>query len=243
MFDSLNFDTLVTKIYADTMAGIELYAPKFIWALAIIIFGTLLSIWVYKLTLSIYRKFNIGTLVDAIESNLEVKEIQTRKDWIQLKRRSTQRKKLTDRVRLDTLLAKSFSYYVFLIFFRFSVVAIGINDVEKFLADLISYLPNLFIGVMIWFFWMRFSDTVYDVIYHTMEFTKQKAGRVIAMGWKIVILFFTLMLVLNYLKIVDQLIINTFIIGFVATITIGVGLAFGLGWKDLAKEILESFKK
>ncbi len=243
MLDSFNLDAFFSNIYADTMTNIELYAPKFIWALAIIIFGTLLSIWVYKLTLYIYRKFNVEKLVDTIESNLEVKEIETKEDGTPLKRRSIRRKKLTDRVQLDILLAKSFSYYVFLIFFRFSVVAIGINDVEKFLADLISYLPNLFIWVMIWFFWMRFSDTVHDVIYHTMEFTKQKAWRVIAMGGKIVILFFTLMLVLNYLKIVDQLIINTFIIGFVATVTLGFWLAFWLGGKDLAKEILESFKK
>gem|GEM_PF-1318656 len=43
---------------------------------------------------------------------------------------------------------------------------------------------------------------------------------------KIIILFFTIMLVLHYIKIVDQLIISTFIIGFVSSISLGCAIAF-----------------
>jgi len=51
------------------------------------------------------------------------------------------------------------------------------------------------------------------------------------------------MLVLNYIQIVDQFIINTILIGFISMLTLAGGLAFGLGGKDIAKEILESFRK
>jgi hypothetical protein len=84
-------------------------------------------------------------------------------------------------MRVDTLIAKSFSYYIFLVFFRLSIVVIGITEVEQFLADLIGYLPSLFIAVCIGFFGMRFSDTVYDVLFHTLELTRQKTSKIIAM--------------------------------------------------------------
>ena len=63
------------------------------------------------------------------------------------------------------------------------------------------------------------------------------------MGAKIIIMFFTLMIMLNYIKIVDQFIINALFLGFITTITISFGLAFGIGGKEIAREILENFRK
>jgi small-conductance mechanosensitive channel len=77
-----------------------------------------------------------------------------------------------------------------------------------------------------------------------MNITKQKTiSKVLAMWAKIIILFFTLIVVLNYTKLVDQVIINTILTWFIAMLTLAGGLAFGLWWKDIAKEILEGFKK
>jgi RimJ/RimL family protein N-acetyltransferase len=55
-------------------------------------------------------------------------------------------------------------------------------------------------------------------------------------------LFFTLMVVLNKIGI-DSTIINTVLIWFISMLTIAWWLAFGLWGKDIAKEILESFRK
>ena len=209
------------------------------------IIGIFISVVIFRLTLYVYSRFKIGNLIDKLEIDIWITDFADGQETgmtLQEKRKQ-HRKKLTERIKVDKLLAKSFSYYIFLVFFRFAIVIIGIHDVEKFLWDILAYLPNLFIWVVIGFFGFRFSDTVYDVIYHTLEVAQQKASKVIAMWGKIIILFFTLMLVLNYIKIVDQFIINTFFFGFVATISVAVWLAFWLGGKDVAKEILESFKK
>jgi hypothetical protein len=63
------------------------------------------------------------------------------------------------------------------------------------------------------------------------------------MSAKVIIMFFTLMIMLNYIQVVDQFIINALFLGFIATLTISLGLSFGLGGKEIAKEILESFRK
>ncbi|USN59323.1 MAG: hypothetical protein H6767_04590 [Candidatus Peribacteria bacterium] len=80
---------------------------------------------------------------------------------------------------------------------------------------------------MIGFFGIRFANFVYDVIYHALNLTKQKTAKIIASGAKIVILFFTLMAVLDKIGIATE-ITNTILTGFIAMLTIAGGLAFGL---------------
>jgi len=73
---------------------------------------------------------------------------------------------------------------------------------------------------VIGFFGIRFANFMYDVVYNTLELTKQKTSSIIAMGAKIIVLFFTIMLVLNYTQIVDIFIINTILIGFISMLTL-----------------------
>jgi len=49
------------------------------------------------------------------------------------------------KIRYDKITAKSFSYYIFLLFFRWAVVILGITEIEQFMQDLLAYLPSLFI--------------------------------------------------------------------------------------------------
>jgi len=175
---------------------------------------------------------NTTKIVDKNLDDNKAKEIE--KSW--------KKSKKPKRVRYDKITAKAFSYYVFLLFFRWAIVVIGITEVEKFMQDLLAYLPNLFVGIVIWFFGVRFANSVHDIIYQALELTKDKTSKIIAMGAKVIIMFFTLMIMLNYIQIVDEFIINALFLGFITTLTISLGLSFGLWGKQIAKEILESFR-
>jgi hypothetical protein len=50
------------------------------------------------------------------------------------------------------------------------------------------------------------------------------------------------MVVLDKVGIASD-IITVILTGFVAMLTLAGWIAFGLGWKDVAREILESFRK
>jgi hypothetical protein len=100
----------------------------------------------------------------------------------------------------------------------------------------------LFIAVIIWFFWVRFANFIYDVVFHALELTKQKTAKIIASWAKVIILFFTLMVVLSKIWIATE-ITNTILIWFISMLALAWGLAFWLGWKEIAHEILESFRK
>lgn len=250
MNGNINFEQFTNDLSIEIFSRLEYYAPKVFFAFIILFFGIIISIGIYKITLYLFRKFKIGDLINKIEFNPIVKNEEIKKWKTAIKEgvngkviKRVRRIKLAEQLEIDKIVAKSFSYYVFLVFFRFSIVAIGIVEIEAFLSDVLNYLPSLFIGIVIGFFWLDFADTVYDIIYHTLKISRQKTGKIVAMLAKIIILFFTIMLVLHYIKIVDQLIISTFIIGFVSSISLGCAIAFWLGGKEVAHEILESFKK
>ncbi len=240
------YDLFISRLYSQLIEKLEFYFPKVLWALIILFIWLILSLIVYEFVIYIFRKFKLNEYIDKIEAKMDVWTSNEEEDKevveVPVSRRR-KRKKLTEKINLSRLTAKAFSYYIFLIFFRLSIVVIWINEVEQFLSDVIDYLPNLFIWIMIWYFWVRFSNTVYDIVYYALEITKHQTSRVIAMWWKIIILFFTIMIVLNYIKIVDQFIINTIFVWFISTLTIWAWIAFWLWWKEVAREILESFKK
>jgi hypothetical protein len=242
MFE-FDYQSIINSIYSSAMTNVEFYAPKILWALLLLVMWVFIAIISYKFVLYAFKKFKLIELIDKLTIDFEdianIPEIKW-KDWKieEIKKP----KKFSQRVKLDRIFGKAIWYYIFLVFFRLSIVIIGIEEVEKFLADLLTYLPSLFIAVVILFFWVRFANFIYDVIFQTLHLTKQKTAKIIASGAKVIILFFTLMVVLDKAWIASD-IITIILTGFVAMLTLAWGIAFGLGWKDVAHEILESFRK
>lgn len=213
-------------------------AIKAVW---IIVLWTIIWRIVYLLMIKIFEKFKIIEFIDKILCDLQGEEkLKEENIW---KTSSEKFLVFSKRVDIEWVVSKAFAYYVFIVFFRLAIMQIGITDVEKFLADVINYLPSLFIWGLVLFFGIRFSGFIYDVVYHALSLQNEKTAKVLAYFSKGIILFFTALATINYIKIVDEFIIHTIFIGTISMIALAWGLAFWLGWKDIAKEILESFKK
>ncbi len=234
----INIDKIITELYDNFINNIEYYSPKITWALVILLIWTLFSIFIYKFVIYTFKKFKIIEFIDKfnikIDNNNQQNNTQKKENIIP--------RKISDKIKIDKIVAKSFSYYVFLIFFRYAISKIWIEDIESFLDDLLWYLPKLFIWALIWFFWIRFANFIHNVTYHTLNLTKQKTAKIIASWAKVIILFFTLMAVLDQVWIAWE-ITTIILIWFISMLSIAWWLAFWLWWKDVAKEILESFRK
>jgi hypothetical protein len=122
-----------------------------------------------------------------------------------------------------------------------------VDEVANSLTILLNYLPSLFVWIIIWFFGIRFANFIYDVTYHTLSIaesnSKTKTSKIIATGSKWLILFLTFTLVLNFTKIIDKEMIYIILIGFMSMLAIAGWIAFGLWWKNMAKDILNKFNK
>lgn len=233
-------ETELYQNYIHIIEKIEIKWPKIIVALLIILIWAILARFLYLLLMVLFKKFKLNEFIDKLKISFDEENCEI---WQEKLKKKSKKNKFTDKIKVDDVVAKSMSYYILIIFFRISISYIWIIEIEKFLKDLTNYLPNLFVWVMIWFFGIRFANFVYDVVYHTLSLTREKTSKIIASGAKIIILFFTLMVFLDYTQVVSMFIINTILIGFISMLALSCWLAFWLGWKDIAHEILESFRK
>lgn len=218
------FQTLsdLVQQFLDPIKGYEAVAYKVAIAFGFVVTGFLLGYVLRVVSLFLMRKLGLSKLLDRFFEA----DINHRKYAV------------------DKIVAKALSWFVFTLFIREAVKTLGFSEVESFLTDLIGYLPSLFLAVMIGFFGIRFSNTVYEMVYAGFKFYEdEQTAKVLAILGKGVVMAFTLMIMLNYVKIVDQFIINAIFVGFIAAMALTFGLAFGLGGKEFARDLISRLKK
>jgi len=234
-----NIENSFGVIYNNFATTTEILWPKIIWAIIILLTWWIIARLVYLFLMFVFRKTKLNQFIDRLKVNFDEEKLSEEKK----EKPRFIKSRFTDKIKVDDVVAKAMSYYLLIVFFRLSIWYLWIIEVESFLRDVTNYLPNLFVWVLIWFFGIRFANFVYDVVYHTLTLTKEKTAKIIAEWARIIILFFTLMVFLEYTKIVSMFIINTVLIGFISMIALAWGIAFWLWWREIAKEILETFKK
>jgi len=163
-----------------------------------------------------FRKIKLNELVDRFKISFDEENI-SKENTVQIQ---LKKNRFTDKIKVDDAVSKAASYYILVVFLRIAISHMKIEDVEKFLRDVIQYLPNLFVGILIGFFGIRFSNFIYEVVYHALVISKGKTAKIIAEASRFIILFFTLMIFLDYTKLATPMMINTLLIGFISMLSL-----------------------
>lgn len=193
------------------------YLPQLISGIFILIFGLIIVKIVIKLIRLLLRFFRIFELIKKTKLISE----NDFKIWVE--------------VFLEAL-----RWIIFITFLIPAFEIWGLNKAITLLNQLIYFLPNVIISIIIAFFGIIFANLGNKLISHS--FAKTNAKKFLSFLTKSIILFFTSLIVLNQLGIAQDL-IRILFAGIVGMIAIAGGIAFGLGGKDTAKEILEAIKK
>jgi hypothetical protein len=141
------------------------------------------------------------------------------------------------------MIAEVIRWSIVVLFLVAAVEAWGLTQVGSLLSQLLVYLPNVFIAVVIGFIGMVAATIVRDIIMHSAKgLGSASAGILSTIAWYAVVAF-TSLLILNQLGIGADL-VKILFTGIVAMLALAGGLAFGLGGKDMAQQILnELYKK
>lgn len=119
---------------------------------------------------------------------------------------------------------------------------LSLSIVGDIISNIINYYPNIFISIVIFIVAVFIADFSKKII--VSDFKEEKLtysnflGNIIASSvWVIAILS-----ILYQLQIAQTLILIAFI-GFITLIVLTVGIAFGLGGKEIARKTLEDIEK
>jgi len=133
-------------------------------------------------------------------------------------------------------------WFFIILFLAAAVETLGLTSFSQFLWRVIDYYPNIFIAILIFLVAVFLADFSQKIVVGTLEKEKitysRFSGRVIR--WAIWL--FAILAILYQLKITPSLILVIFV-GVVITISIALGLSFGLGGKNLAAKILKELEE
>lgn len=201
------------------LGAIVNFVPKFIAGLIILLIGFIVASLVKRLILEIFRILKVQSLLQRYGVPESTKELS----WA-------------------TLLAEIVRWFVIILFLIPTADIWGLSQIVTVLNTFLLYLPNVFIAAIIAMLGFVFAKLAHDVVLASMKNVNRETARTIASVVRWAILVFIFLAVLNQLGVAVDL-IRILFTGFVAMVAIAGGIAFGLGGKDVAHDILQNIRK
>lgn len=192
------------------------FVPKFILGLIIILIGIIIAAILKQVVSGILKAFKVETLL----RKYGVPEAKGDLTW-------------------TNMLSEIVRWFVILVFLVPTTDIWGLPRVGVLLNQFLLYLPNVLVAAIIALVGFVLARLAHDVILASAKGISAEASNTIASVTRWAIIVFVVLIVLNQLGVATDL-IKILFIGFVAMVAVAGGLAFGLGGKDAARDILES---
>ena len=132
------------------------------------------------------------------------------------------------------------------IFLAFAIVAfdiLNLQEVTVFMREVVlGYLPQVFVAVLILFAAMVIANVADKSLVAMLRTSGSKKPEFFGRIAYYLVIAFAIMAALNQLQIADEL-VQTLFMGIVFALSLGAGLAFGLGGRDAAGRYIDRVTK
>lgn len=128
-------------------------------------------------------------------------------------------------------------WFIFIFALTIAVSALGIPAVTAFMNEVLAYLPNVIVAVLIFVAAAAIAGGVAALVQRTMGDTP--TGRVIRTAAPIFVMGIAVFMILTQLRIAQEIVIITYA-ALMLTAVLGLGLAFGLGGRHVAADMLDT---
>lgn len=215
-----NVGLVIAATLSSAYLAFSSYLPRFFAGLIILAVGLVVAQFVKRLVLEILKALRVGKFLVQVKA---IKEEEAFRVW-------------------EVMLSQLSRWSLTILFLVPTLDAWGLSGINEVLNGLLFYLPKVFIAVVIGFIGVVVSNLTYDVVHHSASGLDEKAAKTLAGVAHYAVIFFTALVVLSQLGVAADL-IEILFTGFVAMMALAGGLAFGLGGKELAAEILRGLKE
>ncbi len=146
-------------------------------------------------------------------------------------------------IRLDTskFLGELVKWVMILAFLMASADILRLSAVTSAISDLLGYLPNVIVASIILLLTVVFGNFVQKAVRGAISGANLKSANFVSAVVKWSVFIFGFLVSLHQLNIATD-VINIVLIGLVSMFAIAGGLAFGLGGRDYAHDLLERFR-
>ena len=138
-------------------------------------------------------------------------------------------------VQVSALVARIAFWFVFGLAILLAVSALGIEALSQAIEGVVSYLPNIIAAILIVLVAIAIAGAVGGLAQRLMGGTM--LGRLVQTAVPALVITIALFMALVQLKIAIQIVVATYVL-VLGAIALGFALAFGLGGRDVARQML-----
>ena len=194
------------------------FLPDLLGALIIFFVGLVLAKWVKALVVKVLGLVSLDKLVRSTGLNQFLTKAEIK-------------------VKVEAFLGEIARWLIIAVFSIAAINVIGLTTVSAVLTSLLVYIPNIISAVLILTVGVMLAGLVENLVKGTVSQVEVKTSRLLSKIASYLVVIVAILAAVNELGIAQSL-INTLFTGLVATLTLGIGLALGLGGKDVISKVL-----
>ncbi len=195
------------------------FIPKLVIALIFFAIGWVLASLVEKLVESLFK----GLKIDALLKSAGLEEVV---------------KRAGHNLDSGAFVGALVKWFVIIVFLVASFDALGLNQVTSFLRDVLAYLPQVIIAVLVLMVAVIVANAMQKLVVASSRAAHVKSAELLGRVTKWSIWIFAVLTALYNLGIAPGL-IQTIVMAVFAGLALALGLSFGLGGKEIAQGLLE----
>lgn len=199
------------------------FIPNLIGALVVFVVGWFISVGVGKLTAGLLKKMRFNRI---FESGVWREALE----------------KADFKVDAAGFIGAIVKWVLVIVFLMAAVEILGLDEFAGLLGRILAYLPNVLVAAFIFVVTVIVVDILEKVVRAAVESIRVGYGHLVGVIVKWSIWIFAISIILVQLGIGKEL-VQTLVSGFVAVIVLSAGLAFGLGGKEVAGEVVRDLYK
>ncbi len=133
-------------------------------------------------------------------------------------------------------------WFIMIVFFIGAFEVLGLSQVTLFLRDILDYLPQVIVAVLILIAAGIVADAMRSIVLSSTKTADISSAGFLATVTKWVIWVFAILVALSQLGIAAGF-VQTIFTGLVVALSLGLGLAFGLGGQEAASRVIDRVSK
>ena len=210
--------SVLVGIVGNTLTRIGTYLPQFFGGLIILFIGLIVASLLHKLVVEFFKLVKIERWFE----EAKIAKAANVRVW-------------------PEIFGELVRWTIIVLFLVPAAEVWGIPRVTELLSQLLFYLPNVFVAVIVGLVGVVIANIMHDVVKNGARGMGSTSAQGLAAIARYSIIFFTTLVVLNQLGVAADL-IRILFTGIVAMLAIAGGLAFGLGGQDSARDMLKGIR-
>jgi hypothetical protein len=193
--------------------------PNIIGAILILIIGWIVAGIVAALVTRLSRAIHVDAVADRVGVNAFLQRSGTS-------------------IRASGILGEIVKWVVRLVFIEMAADQLGMPQVTQVINEVLAFIPNIIVALVILGAGAFFGQLLGGIARGALREARIGDADLLARLTQAAVVAFAIIAALNQLE-VAPIVVNTLFIGLVATLALALGLAFGLGGREVAARLTE----